>query len=37
MEEELENIKSNRNMLGDDFDKKLELIQKEMEITKKKE
>ena len=36
MEEELENIKSKRNMLGDDFDKKLELIQKEMENTNKK-
>ena len=36
MEEELENIKSNRNMLGDGFDKKLELIQKEVENTNKK-
>ena len=36
MEEELENIKSKRNMLGDDFDKKLELIQKKMGNTNKK-
>ena len=27
MKEELENIKSNRNVIWDDFDKKLELIQ----------
>ena len=36
LEEELENMKSDRNMLGNDFDNKLKLIQKEMENTNKK-
>ena len=36
LEEELENMKSDRNMLGDDFNNKLKLIQKEMEDTNKK-
>ena len=36
LEEELENMKSDRNMLGSDFDNKLKLIQQEMENTNKK-
>ena len=36
LEEELENMKADRNMLGDDFDNKIKLIQKEMENTNKK-
>ena len=36
LEEELENMKSDRNMLGSDFDNKLKLIQQERENTNKK-
>ena len=34
---EAENMKSDRNMLGNDFDNKLKLIQKEMENTASKD